>query len=55
VSLQLISVIILYFSALANLGIAEVVGSNPTRSTIFNLVKYGIGLSSLMVVVRQKP
>jgi hypothetical protein len=27
------------------IGIAEVVGSNPTRSIYFNLVNYGIELS----------
>jgi hypothetical protein len=30
-------------------GIAEVVGSNPTRSIFINLAKYGIELSSLLV------
>jgi hypothetical protein len=31
--------------------LAEVVGSNPTRSIIIILVDYGIGLSSFLVVV----
>jgi hypothetical protein len=35
-------------------GIAEVVGSNPTRSTFIILVNYGIRLSSIWVVVGQK-
>jgi hypothetical protein len=34
-------------------GAAEVVGSNPTRSTSFNLVEYGIDLSSFSVIVGQ--
>jgi hypothetical protein len=34
--------------------LAEVVGSNPTRSTFIILVNYGIRLSSIWVVVGQK-
>jgi hypothetical protein len=35
--------------------LAEVVGSNPTTlSTSFNLVKYGIGMSSFLMSVGQK-
>jgi hypothetical protein len=33
--------------------LAEVVGSNPTRSTFVNLVKYGIELGSILVIVGQ--
>jgi hypothetical protein len=33
--------------------LAEVVGSNPTRSTSVNLVKYGIILSSILTNVGQ--
>jgi hypothetical protein len=40
---------------LADEVIAEVVGSNPTRSTFINLVNYGIELSSFLVVVGQNP
>jgi hypothetical protein len=36
-----------------NIGIAEVVGSNPTRSISFVLVEYGIGLDSFSVIVGQ--
>ena len=32
------------------IGIAEVVGSNPTRSILINLVNYGIELSSFRLV-----
>src|ERR671917_2765078 len=35
------------------IGIAEVVGSNPTRSTFIPLYKYGIVLSSFLVSVGQ--
>jgi len=35
--------------ASANLGIAEVVGSTPTRSTFINMVKYGIKLRLILV------
>ena len=35
------------------IGIAEVVGSNPTRSTSVNLVKYGIRLSLILTIVGQ--
>jgi hypothetical protein len=31
------------------------VGSTPTRPISFILVKYGIGLSSISVIVGQKP
>jgi hypothetical protein len=34
--------------------IAEVVGSNPTRSTFIILVSYGIELSSFLMSVEQK-
>jgi dolichol kinase len=33
--------------------IAEVVGSNPTQSVFISLVKYGIKLSSFVVIVGQ--
>src|SRR3712207_5510428 len=36
------------------IGIAEVVGSNPTRSTIIMLYNYGIKLSSFLANVGQK-
>jgi hypothetical protein len=43
-------------SCLVNLGIAEVVGSNPTiRSIIIILVNYGIKLSLFLEVVGQNP
>jgi hypothetical protein len=35
-------------------GIAEVVGSNPTRFISFILVKYGIGMSSFLMSLGQK-
>jgi hypothetical protein len=34
---------------------AEVVGSNPTRSTFINPVEYGIGMSSFFDECRTKP
>jgi hypothetical protein len=37
------------------IGIAEVVGSNPTRSTFIVLVRYGIISSSVLMNVGQKP
>ncbi|MDQ3968213.1 MAG: hypothetical protein M3275_07450 [Thermoproteota archaeon] len=33
---------------------AEVVSSNPTRSTFINLVEYGIKLRVVLVIVGQK-
>jgi hypothetical protein len=35
--------------------LAEVVGSTPTRSISFILVNYGITLSSISIIVGQKP
>ena len=36
------------------IGIAEVVGSNPTtRSTFINLVNYGINVRSILAIVGQ--
>jgi hypothetical protein len=35
-------------------GIAEVVGSNPTRSISFVLVNYGIVLNSILITVEKK-
>jgi hypothetical protein len=34
-------------------GIAEVVGSTPTRSTFINLLEYGIVLNSILTIVGQ--
>jgi hypothetical protein len=36
-------------------GIAEVVGSTPTQSISFNLVKYGIKLCWISIIVGHKP
>ncbi|MGH9989661.1 MAG: hypothetical protein ACREAS_04410, partial [Nitrososphaera sp.] len=35
--------------------LAEIVGSTPTRSISFFLVNYGITLSSISIIVGQKP
>ncbi|MFL6418430.1 MAG: hypothetical protein ACJ71P_03300 [Nitrososphaeraceae archaeon] len=45
----------LRLSSLFCLGIAEVVGSNPTRSISFILVDYGIVLRLILIIVGQKP
>ena len=39
---------------LSPVGIAEVVGSNPTRSIFINLVEYGIELSLIWEVVDKR-
>jgi hypothetical protein len=43
----------LNFPASPNLGIAEVVGSNPPRSISFIQVNYGIELNSVLTIVGQ--
>jgi hypothetical protein len=43
------------FLTTKNLCLAEVVGSTPTRSTIINLVEYGIVLCMILTIVGQNP